>query len=44
MSAEIASIIILTAAQKQEVLSHPSQLTNLANILADQVEQYKCDQ
>jgi hypothetical protein len=41
-SEEIASILILTAAQKQEVLDDPTVLTK--NIVPDYVANYKQDQ
>jgi hypothetical protein len=43
MTEEIASVLILTATQKQQVLNDPSQLSNLADILPDQVDKYKRD-
>lgn len=43
ISEEIASVLILNAAQKQQVLDDPSQLTNIANILEDKVDDYKCN-
>jgi hypothetical protein len=42
MSEEIASILILTAAQKQEVLDDPTVLNK--NVIPDHVENYKWDQ
>jgi hypothetical protein len=36
---EIASVLILTAAEKQQVLNNPKVLTK--NIIADHVENYK---
>jgi hypothetical protein len=42
MSEEIASILILTAAQKQQVLNEPTLLTK--NIVPDYLENYKWDQ
>jgi hypothetical protein len=42
MSEEIASILILTAAQKQQVLDDPTLLTK--NVIPDQVKNYKRDQ
>jgi hypothetical protein len=41
-SKEIASVLILTAAQKQQVLNDPMVLTK--NIILDHVENYKWDQ
>jgi hypothetical protein len=41
-SKEIASILILTTAQKQQVLDHPMVLTK--NIIPDYVANYKLDQ
>jgi hypothetical protein len=41
MSEEIASILILTTAQKQQVLNDPTLL--IKNIIPDQVENYKQD-
>jgi hypothetical protein len=42
MSKEIASILILTAAQKQQVLDDPTVLTK--NVVPDHIENYKWDQ
>jgi hypothetical protein len=42
MSEEIASILILTAAQKQQVLNNPTVLSK--NVIPDHVENYKWDQ
>jgi hypothetical protein len=42
MSEEIASILILTAAQKQQVLDNPTLLSK--NIIPDHVKNYKRDQ
>jgi hypothetical protein len=42
MTEEIASVLILTAAQKQQVLDDPTVLTK--NIIPDHVENYKRDQ
>jgi hypothetical protein len=42
ISKEIASILILTAAEKQQVLHDPTVLTK--NIIPDYVEKYKQDQ
>jgi hypothetical protein len=42
MSEEIASVLILTAAKKQQVLDDPMVLTK--NIIPDHVENYKWDQ
>jgi hypothetical protein len=42
MSKEIASVLILTAAEKQQVLDDPMLLTR--NIVPDHVENYKRDQ
>jgi hypothetical protein len=42
MSEEIASILILTAAQKQQVLDDPTVLTK--NVVPDHIENYKRDQ
>jgi hypothetical protein len=41
-SEEIASVLILTAAQKQQVLDNPTVLTK--NIVPDYVANYKGDQ
>jgi hypothetical protein len=42
MSEEIASVLILTAAQKQQVLDDPTVLTK--NVVPDHIENYKRDQ
>jgi hypothetical protein len=41
MSEETASILILTAAQKQQVLNDPTLVTK--NVIIEQVENYKWD-
>jgi hypothetical protein len=42
MSEEITSVLILTAAQKQQVVHDPTLLTK--NVVPDYVENYKRDQ
>jgi hypothetical protein len=42
MSEEITSVLILTAAQKQQVLDDPTVLTK--NVVPDHIENYKWDQ
>jgi hypothetical protein len=42
MSEEITRVLILTAAQKQQVLNDPILLTK--NVIPDHVENYKRDQ
>jgi hypothetical protein len=42
MSEEIGSVLILTAAQKQQVLDDPTVLNK--NVIPDYVENYKWDQ
>jgi hypothetical protein len=45
MSKEITTILILTAAQKQQMLNNPTQLSNLIkNILWYHIEYYKHNQ
>jgi hypothetical protein len=44
MSKEIASFLILNAAQKHQVVGNPSQLTNITSIITDKVKEYKCNQ
>jgi hypothetical protein len=40
MSEEIASFLILNAVQKYQIVDNPSQLTNIASVIADKAKEY----